>query len=475
MNNNQTKAPFWELLSNYAKTRHSGFHTPGHRGGFSLGPEWANSPLLQWDLTEISGLDWEAALAEAQQLAAELFRADASFFLVQGATQGILAALLSCFKPGDTVLVARNCHLSVMNGLILADLNPIYLPTDCLTEWGLPLGVNLAVLNEAVRTYPDCKGLIVTNPTYQGIAGRNAAYRECIGERLLIVDEAHGGHLEWSGLTGRNAYQAADIWVHGTHKILGSVTQTGMLHMKADRIEPETLRQGLGLITTTSPSFILLAALDANRRFLAEDGQDLFGKRLPQLEELRATLQSLDGLRLLTAAGLPLADDWVVDPWKLTFSGLVRGLTGYQIETFLQRRQIQVEYADLYQVTCFIAPWQAGSDLTALTRAVRELERQSGKGDGGNRLSWPHRQISRPSLKPRAASMAPAQPVPLEQAVGRIAAGWVAPYPPGIPLLTPGEVITGEALAWVDACLAQGGPVRGIDSRRRLIRCVEVK
>jgi arginine decarboxylase len=475
MNKNQTKAPFWEQLSNYTKVPHSGFHTPGHRGGFSLGEAWRNSPLLQLDLTEISGLNWEEALREAQQLAADLFRADVSFFLVQGATQGILGALLGCFKPGDMVLVARNCHLSVLNGLILADLNPIYLPTDYLPEWGLPLGVNLAALNEAVKVYPNCKGLIITNPTYQGIAGRIAAYRQCLGERLLIVDEAHGGYLEWSGLNGRDAYQAADVWVQGTHKILGSVTQTGMLHIKTGRIEAEALRQGLRLITTTSPSFILLAALDANRRFLAEGGWELFGERLPQVEELRSLLKSSDGLQLLTADLLPPTTDYLVDPWKFTISGRGRGLTGYQIETFLQNQQIQVEYADLYQVTCFIAPWQSGQDLAALTQALRKLAMRDGHANLGNRLSWPYHGISRPSLNPRTASMVPAQVVSLEQAVGRIAANWVAPYPPGIPLLTPGEVVTAEALAWVDAILAQGGAVRGIDSRRRLIRCVEGK
>jgi arginine decarboxylase len=470
----QSIAPFWQLLNNYIKLPRHGFHTPGHRGGFSLGDEWRNASLLQVDLTEISGLAWETALDEAQRLAADFYQAEMSFFLVQGATQGILGALLGCFQPGDSILVARNCHLSVLNGLILADLNPIYLPVDYLPGWGLPLGVDLEVLREALRTYPDCKGLIVTNPTYQGLAGRVTAYRECLGERLLIVDEAHGGYLEWSGLAGREAYLAADVWIQGTHKILGSVTQTGILHLKSDRIMPEKVRQGLGLITTTSPSFILLAALDANRRFLATGGRELFARQLPQLAEVRATLRTLEGLQLLTAADLPSGSDYGVDPWKLTISGRQRGLTGFQIETFFQqRRQIQVEYADLHQATCFIAPWQAPADLAALNRAVRELAGQSGQVREEFRVTWPQQAISRPVLNPRAASLAPAQAVPLSKAAGRIAAGWVALYPPGIPLWTPGEIITAAALVGVETLLGQGGTVRGIDPGRRLIQCVE--
>jgi arginine decarboxylase len=474
MKMDQTKAPFWELLNNYTQVPRSGFHTPGHRGGFSLGTGWRDSPLLQWDLTEISGLDWETALDEAQQLAADFYLADGSFFLVQGATQGILATLLGCFQPGDTVLVARNCHLSVLNGLILADLSPVYLPTAFLPEWGVPMGVEPATLQAAVRTYPDCKGLIITNPTYQGITARMAAYRECLGDRLLVVDEAHGGYLEWSGFNHCGACRAADVWTHGTHKILGSLTQTGMLHYKTGRIRPEMLRRGLELVTTPSPSFILLAALDANRRFLAERGRTLFGKRLPQVEELHVTLQAAEGLRLLTAVGLPSASDWIVDPWKLTLSGWERGLSGYQIEAFLQSRyQIDIEYADLYQITCFIAPWQSGTDLEALNRALRELASQPAQTKGNSRLTWPQGTISRPVLTPRAASTAPTQAVPWRHAAGRIAAGWAAPYPPGIPLWTPGEAISAEALSWVTAIAAQGGAVRGFDARNGLIQCIK--
>jgi arginine decarboxylase len=479
MNSNQTNAPFLKELESYVKAPRHGFHTPGHRGGISMGKEWLEAPLIKLDLTELSGLDWEGALGKARQLAAELYQADYSFFLVQGATQGILGAMLGCFHPGDTVLVARNCHLAVQNGLILAGLNPVYLAVDYLPEWGLPLGLNREALEEAVREYPDAKGLFVTNPTYQGITGSNAAYREIIGEqRLLVVDEAHGGHLEWSGLTGRGAFRTADLWVHGTHKILGSVTQTGMLFLNAARVSPEAVRRGLELVTTTSPSFILLAALDANRRFLAAGGRELFRERLPRVAELRAKLSRLGGWWLLTPKCLPAATDYALDPWKLTLSGRGLGLTGYQIEAaFQEQAQVQVEYADINQVTCLIAPWQLEADLLKLEEAVGALASGRRETSCGPRpeisgpapdLPW----VSRPALNPRAAYLAPAQETPLARAVGRIAAALVAPYPPGIPLLVPGEVIRAETVARLEAILAQGGVVRGIDSRR-LIRCVE--
>jgi arginine decarboxylase len=478
MKSNQTKAPFLEELESYAKVSWHGFHTPGHRGGISLGKEWLETPLVRLDLTELSGLDWEKALREARELAAQLYQADYSFFLVQGATQGLLGATLGCFHPGDTVLVARNCHLAVQNGLILAGLNPVYLAVDYLPEWGLPLGLNREVLEEAVREYPDAKGLIVTNPTYQGITGPNAIYREIIGtQRLLIVDEAHGGHLEWSGLAGRDAFRTADLWVHGTHKILGSLTQTGMLFLNAARVSPEAVQRGLELVTTTSPSFILLAALDANRRFLATGGWNLFRERLPRLAELKAKLARFGGWRLLTPQGLRGAADYALDPWKLTLSGRELGLTGYQIEAaFQEQAQVQVEYADINQVTCLIAPWQPEADLLKLEETVGALAsgRQQTFCGPSPKSYGPAPEIprvSRPTLNPRAAYLRPAQEMPLVRAVGRIAAAPVAPYPPGIPLLLPGEVIRPETVARLEAILAQGGVVRGMDSCR-LIRCI---
>jgi arginine decarboxylase len=469
----QADAPFMEELKRYGAARRIGLHTPGHRGGLSLGMDWAASPVLNWDLTEIPGLDWEGALERAAALAAEFYRAEHSFFLVQGATQGILGALLGAFGPGATVLVARNCHGSVLNGLILAGLTPVYLEVDLLPDWNVPAGVNLDSLIKAVRDYPHCQGLIVTNPTYQGIATRLDRYREIIGERLLLVDEAHGGHLGWSGFPGYDAYGTADIWVQGTHKLLGSLTQTGILHLNTGRIGFDAVQRGIGLVSTTSPSFILLAALDANRRFLADGGSSLFLENLPRMVRLKAELRRIPGLQLLDDRFFP-ASGLIADPWKLVVNPNQLGLSGYRLERLLRTGyRIQAEYADLTQVTCFLAPWQPREDLEQLIRAIREIcdnSRLTGKP-----IVKPVELPGIPlrALDPRDAAFAPALEVPLSQAEGRIAAVAVAPYPPGIPLLTPGELIRKEDIRYIEALLEQGGLVRGIDPRHRMICCVK--
>jgi arginine/lysine/ornithine decarboxylase len=469
----QENAPFVEELKRYGKLGRSGFHTPGHRRGRSLGTDWAESPILNFDLTEISGMDWEGALERASALAADFYRADHSFFLVQGATQGIFAALLGCFNPGDTILVARNCHGSVLNGLILAGLKPVYLAVDFLPDWDLPAGVNIDALTKAVREYPYCKGLIITNPTYQGIATRLDRYREIIGERLLLVDEAHGGHLEWSGISGYDAYRFADLWIHGTHKLLGSVTQTGMLHLNNGRIAVEAVKRGIGLVSTTSPSFILLAALDANRQFLANGGYKLFQENLFRVGYLKAGLSQVAGLELLDGRIFP-ASELTMDPWKLVFSCNKLGLTGYRMERILQTDYgIQVEYSDFMQATCFLAPWQPETDWVKLSGAIVEM---------GNDFGFSGAPIAKPAtlpnipprvMDPRDAMFSPALELPLHRAAGQVAAAAVAPYPPGVPLLTPGELIGIEEIQYIEAILEQGGQVHGIEPRQKTIRCVK--
>lgn len=471
----QTEAPFYEELVRYVGLNRKGFHTPGHRGGRSLGEAWVGSGLLALDLTEVSGLEWEYALTEAQRLAAEFYQADASFFLVQGATQGIQGAVLGCFAPGDKVLVARNCHISVLNAVILADVEPVYVQTDFLSQWGLPLGINLQALQQALDRHPDAKGLIATNPSYQGVAAPVSLYRKMIRERLLIIDEAHGGHLGWCGLPGRDAGPEADLWVQGTHKFLGSLTQTGMLHLHTARILPETVRKGLGLISSTSPSYILLAALDVNRRFLAMEGKSLFERNAPWINRLHADLEGIDGLRVLNAVALA-GTGYELDPWKLTCSCIDLGLSGYETERILQNQYgIQVEYADLYQVTCFLSPWQERKDLIDLVEAFQGISRQYCKGKSGTEVYWGKEWPGIPPqrLNPRTALYAPYQEVFLSEAAGRIAAGVIAPYPPGIPLIAPGEVITEDMVALIEKLLDLGGRVNGVDPQTRIIRCVE--
>ncbi len=461
----QRQAPLFEELLRYSKTPLIPFHTPGHKMGIGLESEWRQTGMAaKIDLTEITALDWSGALAKAQRLAASFFAADQSFFLTQGASQGIIGSIIGLFNPGEKILVARNCHLSVINGIILAGLTPIFIETKLLPDWGIPGGLELSALQEKVKANPDFKGLIVTNPTYQGITNRVQNYRAVIGDKLLIVDEAHGGHLEWSGVSGYNAYGAADLWVQGTHKIMGSLTQTGMLHLHSQRIEPGRVQQGIDLISTTSPSYILLASLDSNRRFLAETGSRLFQERLPELKKVRSQIGACKGVQILDE---PLETDEAIDPWKITLSFRLLGLSGYQAANILENDfRIQPEYADYNQVTFLIAPWQDQADFEALYRAVTAISNEN-TGEIGPLNCWPQ-SLPTPIMPVRETVFAEKIAVPLEDAIGRVSSKIIAPYPPGVPLLIPGELIGKAEIESIRQTLSSGGIVRGLDPDNKI-------
>lgn len=465
MNFAQNQAPLFEALLSYSVKPLVPFHTPGHKRGSGLEPEWLQPGFVnRIDLTEITAFDWSGALKKAQRLAADFFHADYSFFLTQGASQGIIGALIGLFGPGDKVLVARNCHLSVINGIILSGLTPVFIEAEYLPDWGIPSGIKESALREKIEANPDFKGLIVTNPTYQGIAKRVQKYRALIGDKLLIIDEAHGGHLEWSGITGYDAYQGADLWVHGTHKIMGSLTQTGMLHLRSAKLNPGWVQHGIDLISTTSPSYILLASLDSNRRFLAKSGADLFQRRLPELNKVRSQIAACNGVQILEQ---PPEVDAVIDPWKITLSFRLLGLTGYQAAAMLEKDfQIQPEYADFNQVTFLLAPWQDPSDFEALSRAIAGISNQvNPKIAPLYRL--PH--ALPPLVMPvRETAFSVKVAVAPEEAIGRVSAGIIAPYPPGVPLLIPGELIGAEEIESIREILSLGGMVYGLDREGKI-------
>jgi arginine/lysine/ornithine decarboxylase len=464
----QERAPLFEELQRYARQPLVPFHTPGHKAGRGLESGWhAIGFPAQWDVTEIPSFHWAGAWEEAEELAAMFFGADQTFFLTQGASQGIIGGILGLFSPGDTVLVGRNCHRSVIQAIVLAGIHPIFIETEFLPEFYIPTGIHIDSLQKKVREYQDCKGLILTNPTYQGISNRLHTYRKIIGNRILMVDEAHGGHLGWMGLEGFDAAGVADLWVHGTHKVLGSLTQTGMLHIKKGRIDPGRIKTQLDLITSTSPSYILLASLDSSRRYLALDGARMFAEKMPHILEFKESLAQVQRLRVLTKEQLADPDSKVVDPWKLSVHFLLKGLTGYQADTILREKyRIQSEYADISQVTFLAAPWQDPRELDELGRALQDIT-----ADDVPREMQPKPYIfgsfpdSIPPLirSPRDAGLEAGERIPLQKAAGRTSAAVIAAYPPGIPLVAPGELIRTAEIEYIQEILAHQGWVNGVD------------
>lgn len=497
----QEDAPLLEGLINYSHRGVAPFHTPGHRGGKGAHAllQKLGGQLLALDLTELKGLnlgrDPDFLLRSAEELAAEAFGAKRTFFLVSGASIGIMAGLLSLGASGREVLVARDCHLSVINGLILSGIKPVFI-SPCWVG-GFPVLPSPAKVEEALAKTPNAAALLVTNPGYHGIYGPVEKLAEITRQAgiPLVVDEAHGGHLSYLSPEPVGAGPlGADLWVWGVHKMMGSLTQTGMLHLNSDLLQAEAIRAALELLGTTSPSYILLASLDAARHQLYHHGREMFSKAAGFGELIREGIRNIDNIRVLSPQELP--PGYGLDPTKVAISLRSAGLTGIEAEEILFRRyRIQPEYADSDYLYFFISYAQQEKEIEDLIAACHALAKgrvavnagpsktarraedpENRKGDpssaGNNsRLGPPPWADQAPPVSPREAFFSASEEVTLAEAAHRLAADTVAAYPPGVPLWIPGEMITTEMVEWAQGLQRIGGFVKGIkDGKVRALR-----
>jgi len=475
----QTATPLLTALATAAQRDGAAFYAPGHKRG-----QGASSALqalvgrgLQADLPELPELDNLFApsgpIAAAQALAAQAFGADATYFLANGSTCGIQAALLATRHPGSQVLVPRNAHRSVFAGLVLAGTAPIYLTPWHDDRWDLAFGVTAAQIEQALQTYPTIQTVVVVSPSYHGVCANLAAIARCVHhhDATLIVDEAHGAHLGWHPDLPQGAIAAgADIVIQSTHKTLGAMTQASMLHVQGQRVNHDRLRQALQLTQSTSPNYLLLASLDAARQQLATAGADLLGQTLAIAQQVRADLALLTDVTVLSPPHLP-ADPapFQLDPTRLVVDVAQLGITGFTADEFLhEQQQVTAELPTMRQLAFILSLGNVPAEGDRLTAAITTLAHQAeqlrSSADGlptrPDALLTPA-VLSQPPLTPREAFFAPAIAIPLAQAAGHLAADALCPYPPGIPLVLAGERITATAIATLQHIHQAGGVITG--------------
>lgn len=468
----QKDAPLFEALKNYLRRGIIPFHTPGHRGGQSLRDfgEMARE-LLEFDLTEFSDLDGastEVRRNEAQRLAAEFFGAETTHFLANGATEGVLALILAIGRPGDEIIVLRDCHISVIHGMILSGLRPVFVAPDWIPGWSLPCLPTPERIQSVLKAHPYAKAVWVTHPSYAGVTGELAPIAQVVHDAglPLLVDEAHGGYLRWTGLsTAAEAKDLADAWVHGIHKIMGSLTQTGLLHLQGERIDHSRIAQTLAWVRSTSPSYLLLSSIDLVRRFMALNGVEYFERTAMAAARLRIKLEE-DGICQLIPNP---AKGFGLDPMKLVVSWLEQGWTGGEARQILSDlHRIQPEFFDRNHVGFFLSPMQHPRDFGLLRQAARYLVRHP-HGPSLERVGPPPLQEGGLVYSPSEAVNAESEWIPYRRASGYIAAQSVAPYPPGMPIWCPGERITPDAIEWLQAFEAVGGGITGLNGDSVLV------
>jgi arginine decarboxylase len=476
---NQTQTPILAILKASGARDHAPFYAPGHKRGRGASPQLQNLlglQALRVDLPELPELDNlfapEGVIQEAQTLAAEAFGAEQTYFLANGSTCGIEAAILATCGPGDKIIVPRNAHRSVIAGLVLAGAMPVFVEPQYAPELGLVLGISADAIASALHRHPDTRAVLVVSPTYHGICSDIAAIAHLAHAHHLplLVDEAHGAHFGFHPHLPSTALgQGADLVVQSTHKLLGALTQASMLHTQGHRINRSRLQAALQLTQSTSPSYLLLASLDAARHQMATGGPDLLTQTLALAGQMRSGLKALPSLKVIAQEDvLPLTSVKALDPTRLTVDVAGLGLTGLEADEILHEELgVTAELPELRHLTFIVSIGNTLADGERCLEGFKIL--QSRCADGGEKhhafllatVTPPRPAVSQPLVAPRAAFFAEVAVLPAQAAVGRLSAETISPYPPGIPVIVAGERITGEALASLNAVKRQGGYITG--------------
>ncbi len=490
----QRRTPYLDALCEYAARQPARLHVPGHKGGPGADPgllEALGERAVSLDIPALThGIDVgvePTPFAQAQLLAAEAWGAKRAWFLVNGASQGNLAAGLALAHYGDEVVVQRNAHSSTIDALVLSGLRPTFAAPEVDPELGIAHCLTADTLERALAAAPEAVGAWVVSPTYFGAVADVAALATVAHGRgvPLIVDEAWGAHMAFHEDLPEHALAlGADLVISSTHKIVGSLTQSAMLHLgdgeggeggEGGLIGADTVDRAVTLTESTSPNSLLCGSLDAARRQAAVHGRELLTDTMAALSRAREEIRAIDGLDVLDErlAGRPGV--FAYDPLRLAVD--VRGVnaSGYELAPML--REIDDINLELYGQNVLVAVFGMGErglpEAQRLVAALRTAVARVGLDPGGARASFaappPWGELA---MTPREAFLGAQEVVPAAQAVGRIAAESLATYPPGIPNVLPGERLTAQTLAYVQHTLEVGGSVRGASDR--LLRTVRV-
>ena len=456
----QNRTPLFEALSKYANDDVTPFHTPGHKMGKGMHHDLKEmlGTSLKLDLTIMPELDDlhepHGPIKKAQDLAAELYGADHSYFMVNGTTGGIYAMILAIAGPGDKIIVPRNAHRSTIGGIILSGASPVFVRPEIDTEIGLAMGVSPASIERALNENPDTKGIVVINPTYYGVATDLKAIVDMAHKRSIpvVVDEAHGPHLKFSDQLPIQALDAgADIVAQSTHKLLGAMTQCSLVHCREGLIRVPRLKAMLQLVQSTSPNYILMASIDVARMQMAKYGEELWQKAIELSNYARKQINEIPGLYCFGEEKLGTPGSYSFDPTKITVTVKNLGIKGTEAQDILRHKhKIQVELSDVYNVLFLITIGDSQEDIDKLINALRDIAINH-KGNYNFESIAKIYNIKYPMppaqvILPRDALFGNTIVVPFEDSEGLVCAEIVTFYPPGIPMLCPGEKISKELI-----------------------------
>lgn len=468
MNNKKGIVPF---LIEHSKGDPVSFHMPGHKGAAIYRENGYGDFLacmMDWDITEIPGADnlfqTEGIIEETMAKYRRLYHAKESYLLINGSSAGLIAAIMTTVPSGGKLIMARNCHKSIFNGLTLAGGRPVYAYPELIEEYGISGQITASEIRRCLQEHPDSSAVILPSPNYYGVCSDIAAIAKEVHDagKILIVDQAHGAHLNFfdtyiKGKTLAAENLGADIVIGSTHKTLASFTQSGVVNLCTDRIDKYTFADKLQLIESTSPSYVLMASLDLNADLLQKNGDKLIGDWEENLTYFYEQAADIPGLRVMQHP--------MLDHTKINLDMHAYGLDGLRLEELLMEKGVYAELVTGNILMCMTGIGNKRSDFDRLLNALREVAASHvlQKTQPASLADLTVRKLEQqplPTMKER---------IPIEEAAGRVCASAIIPYPPGIPIVCPGEVIDREILEYVMALRKKGEKVIGIDDCGRIV------
>ena len=464
----QERAPIYEALENLKRMRIVPFDVPGHKRGRG-NPELVEllgEKCVGMDVNSMKPLDNLchpiSVIREAEELAAEAFGAAQAFLMVGGTTSAVQSMILSVAKRGDKIILPRNVHRSVMGAMVLCGAVPVYVNPECDDRLGIPLGMSVSAVTRAIKAHPDAKAILVNNPTYYGICSDLKAIVRLAHSHgmLCLADEAHGTHFYFSDNLPVSAMAAGcDMTAVSMHKSGGSLTQSSLL-LTGPAMQEGHVRQIINLTQTTSGSYLLLSSLDISRRNLALRGKESFAKVTALAEYAREEINAIGGYYAYSRELINGDSIFDFDVTKLSVNTLDIGLAGIEVYDLLRDEyDIQIEFGDLGNILAYLSIGDRLREVERLVSALSEVRRRFGK----TRFGLMKQEYIDPAVvvSPQEAFYAEKESLPLRQTAGRVCSEFVMCYPPGIPILAPGERITGEILDYIEYAKGKGCSMTG--------------
>lgn len=467
---NQNQAPILEALERLRTMRVVPFDVPGHKRGKGNKEltDFLGERCLSVDVNSMKPLDNlchpVSIIREAEELAAEAFGAKHAFFMVNGTTSAVQSMVLSVCKRGDKIILPRNVHRSVINALILCGAEPVYINPQSKKELGIALGMSLSDVKKAIDDNPDAKAVLVNNPTYYGICSNITEivrYAHQKGMKVL-ADEAHGTHLYFGENLPISAMKAgADMASVSMHKSGGSLTQSSLL-LLGENMNDGYVRQVINLTQTTSGSYLLLSSLDVSRKNLAMNGKDIFAKVVNMTQYARDEINRIGDYYAYSKEIIDGDSIYDFDITKLSVNTLNVGLAGIEVYDILRDDyDIQVEFGDIGNILAYVSVGDRIQDLERLVSALAEIRRLHKKDKTG---MLDHEYINpKVVTTPQMAFYSDKVSIPLTESAGKICTEFVMCYPPGIPILAPGEEITSEIIDYIQYAKQKGCELTGTE------------